>query len=63
MVVFLTVGQPWLKELSSVPKALGLFLWLFAAILTLAFGVVRHADCLAVLPWAASIGGSQCPNR
>lgn len=31
-----------------MPKAIGLFIWLFGAILTLAFGVVRHADCLAV---------------
>jgi Ca2+:H+ antiporter len=32
-----------------VLQAVGLGVWLFGSILGLAFGVVRHADCLAVL--------------
>src|SRR4029077_11549660 len=35
-------------DLSNGAWMLFLFLWLFAAILTSAFGVVRHADCLAI---------------
>jgi Ca2+:H+ antiporter len=47
-VLFLVFGGGWLTELSNPLWAVPLFLWLFVAILVSAFGVVRHADCLAV---------------
>ena len=46
--LFLFYGNLWLQDLSSPVWTGGLFLWLFLAILWLAFGVVRHADALAV---------------
>lgn len=49
MAIFQVFGTPWVANLENTFKAVGLFLWLFMAILTLSFGVVRHADCLAVL--------------
>lgn len=48
-VVFFTVGGGWLSDLSSGLRFGLLFGWLFAVLLWLAFSVVRHADCLAVL--------------
>ncbi|WP_309400431.1 calcium:proton antiporter [Cerasicoccus maritimus] len=47
-VLFLIFGKAWLEDLSSIPKVLGLFVWLFAVMLWSSFGVVRHADCLAI---------------
>ena len=48
-VLFILYGKVWLADLSD-PLTTGLlFLWLFAAMLWGAFGVVRHADCLAEL--------------
>tara|TARA_R100000027_G_scaffold61057_2_gene52191 strand:+ start:1414 stop:2511 length:1098 start_codon:yes stop_codon:yes gene_type:complete len=47
-IVFLTVGGAWAKDLNSVFVAGGLFAWLFAVMLWLSFGVVRHAECLAI---------------
>ena len=47
-LLFLVFGKGWLASLSSSAWMLFLFLWLFGAILTSAFGVVRHADCLAI---------------
>jgi Ca2+:H+ antiporter len=47
-VLFLVFGQGWLAGLSGFAEPLTLFAWLIAAILTAAFGVVRHADCLAI---------------
>jgi len=49
MLIFQLFGTPWVANLENTTKAVGLFVWLFMAILTLSFGVVRHADCLAVL--------------
>jgi hypothetical protein len=49
MVVFQVLGKLLLEHLEQTVKAVVVFIWLFVAILTLAFGVVRHADCLAVL--------------
>jgi|EP01046_Picozoa_sp_COSAG06_P049201 Ca2+:H+ antiporter len=49
LFIFQLFGTPWVANLQNTAKAVGLFLWLFAAILALSFGVVRHADCLAVL--------------
>ena len=46
--VFVAFGKVWLADLGNAWWAAGLFCWLFAAILWLAFGVVRHADALAV---------------
>ena len=49
LVIFTLFGQEWLAELSN-PLWFGfLFAWLFAVMMWLAFGVVRHADGLAVL--------------
>ncbi len=46
--LFLVFGGGWLIGLVSPWWALVLFVWLIAAILVAAFGVVRHADCLAI---------------
>lgn len=46
--ILMTVGAGWLDDLSSPLVFSGLFLWVFLVMLWLAFGVVRHADCLAV---------------
>jgi Ca2+:H+ antiporter len=48
-VLFLVYGDAWLADLSNVLKAVALFTWIFAVMLWCAFGVVRHADCLAEL--------------
>jgi Ca2+:H+ antiporter len=47
-VVFLLFGKTMVEDLSNLWWALVLFLWLTAMILIAAFGVVRHADCLAI---------------
>ena len=47
--VFLMFGYDMLGDLSSSVRFLLLFGWLFAVMLWLSFGVVRHADCLAVI--------------
>lgn len=47
-VIFFLAGPSLLADLSNHSVAAGLFAWLFLAILWLAFGVVRHADALAV---------------
>jgi len=46
--LFLVFGEAWLKDLSAIPVTLALFAWLFAIMLWSSFGVVKHADCLAV---------------
>jgi len=46
--IFLTAGSSWVKDLNSGLLAAGIFLWLFAVMLWLSFGVVRHAECLAI---------------
>ncbi|MGX1097097.1 calcium:proton antiporter [Amorphus sp. MBR-141] len=48
-VIFTLYGKAWLADLSNPVITAGLFIWLFAAMLWAAFGVVRHADCLAEL--------------
>ncbi|MEA3413494.1 MAG: calcium:proton antiporter [Pseudomonadota bacterium] len=48
-VLFLTFGDAWVAELSNPLRYSILFIWLFAVMLWLAFGVVRHADGLAAL--------------
>jgi len=47
-ILFLIFGKGWLSDLTNPWWAALLFLWLIAAILISAFGVVRHADCLAI---------------
>ncbi|MBC2710440.1 MAG: calcium:proton antiporter [Desulfosarcina sp.] len=47
--IFLIVGSGWLADFSNPVKAAVIFLWLFASMLWLSFGVVRHADCLAII--------------
>ena len=46
--LFFLFGKAWLADLSNAAWTFLLFLWLFGAILICAFGVVRHADCLAI---------------
>ncbi|SHH25652.1 calcium:proton antiporter [Ferrimonas marina] len=48
LLAFLLLGQGWLTGMSGLWAPLGLFLWLFAAMLWLSFSVVHHADCLAI---------------
>ncbi|WOO41743.1 hypothetical protein [Rubellicoccus peritrichatus] len=47
-IVFWTVGAVWLKDMEGALMAGGLFIWLFSVMLWLSFGVVRHAECLAI---------------
>ncbi len=46
--LFFTVGQSWVDGPGGW-TAVGIFAWLFAVMLWLSFGVVRHAECLAAL--------------
>ncbi|MEO0794494.1 MAG: calcium:proton antiporter [Verrucomicrobiota bacterium] len=46
--LFLLFGKGWLADLSNLPLTLFLFVWLFAVMLWSSFGVVKHADCLAI---------------
>jgi Ca2+:H+ antiporter len=48
LVVFLLWGGDWLAGLSGVMFPLAIFAWLFVCMLWLSFGVVHHADCLAI---------------
>ncbi len=48
-VVFLVWGQVWGEDLSNTWWYAFLFGWVFVSMLWLAFGVVRHADALAIL--------------
>lgn len=48
-IVFTLYGKAWLADLSDPLTTALMFAWLFAAMLWAAFGVVRHADCLAEL--------------
>ena len=47
-VLWFFKGTIWVSDLSHPEWAAFLFLWLFISILWLAFGVVRHADALAI---------------
>lgn len=49
VVIFLTVGTTWLDDLSNTAWFAVLFVWLCGVILWAAFGVTRHADCLALM--------------
>ena len=46
-VLFFTVGQEWLTDLSNFSWLGFMFAWLFGVIIWCAFGVVRHAEALA----------------
>ena len=46
-VLFFTIGQGWLADLSSLSWLGFMFVWLFGVIIWCAFGVVRHAEALA----------------
>lgn len=48
LISFLIAGNTWLTGMSGWGLPTLLFLWLFPAMLWLSFGVVKHADCLAV---------------
>jgi Ca2+:H+ antiporter len=48
-VIFFTYGYVLMGDLSNTLVFSLLFGWLFAVMLWLSFGVVRHADCLAVI--------------
>ena len=48
-LIFFLVGKSWLVDLSNPFKYGMLFFWLFTAMLAMSFGVVRHADCLAII--------------
>ena len=48
-VIFFTSGYVLMGDLSNTLVFSLLFGWLFAVMLWLSFGVVRHADCLAVI--------------
>lgn len=47
--VFLIFGDDMMGDLSDTLLVSLLFGWLFAVMLWLSFGVVRHADCLAII--------------
>jgi len=47
-LAFLIFGDSWLSDLSNLLWYNFLFSWAFASMLWLAFGVVRHADALAI---------------
>jgi Ca2+:H+ antiporter len=44
---FFTLGAKWIAVLNRHVVAIGLFLWLFAVIIRVAFGVVHEAEELA----------------
>ena len=46
--LFLLFGESWLADLANPLKYTLLMAWLFGAMAWLAFGVVRHADALAI---------------
>ena len=48
LAFFLLIGNSWLYNLSDWVMPSFLFAWLFPIMLWLSFGVVRHADCLAI---------------
>ena len=49
VLVFFTLGASWLDDLSDLAWYGFVFAWLCGAILWAAFGVTKHADCLAIM--------------
>ena len=45
--IFFTVGKGWTDNFTHPALTAAIFLWLFAAMIWCAFGVVRHAEALA----------------
>ena len=45
--IFFTVGKDWADTFGQPAFTVGIFVWLFAAMMWCAFGVVRHAEALA----------------
>ncbi len=45
---FLIYGKTWLANMSGAILPTAFFFWLFLTMLWLSFGVVKHADCLAI---------------
>ena len=45
--IFFTVGKGWADDFSHPAFSAAIFVWLFAAMIWCAFGVVRHAEALA----------------
>ena len=48
-VLFFTIGDAWTSDLSDPWWSSILFVWLFAVMLWCVFGVVHHAEALALL--------------
>lgn len=48
-LLFLTVGETWLEDLTRLTKLAFMFLWLFLTVMASAFAVVRHAEALAII--------------
>lgn len=48
LIIFFMMGNAWLTNMSGWFLPSSLFFWLFPAMLWLSFGVVKHADCLAI---------------
>jgi Ca2+:H+ antiporter len=48
LACFLLLGKDWLTDMSGAILPTVFFCWLFVSMLWLSFGVVRHADCLAI---------------
>lgn len=48
LMLFYAIGPGLLSDMSGSMLPLGLFAWLFPVMLWLSFGVVKHADCLAI---------------
>lgn len=46
-VTVFTFGKAWSTDFSNLPLNAAVFVWLFAAMIWCAFGVVRHAEVLA----------------
>ena len=49
VLIFSTVGANWLDDLSNTAWFAFVFVWLCGVILWCAFGVTKHADCLAIM--------------
>lgn len=49
LTIFLVMGGGWMASMSGWLTPVLLFSWLFPVMLWLSFGVVRHADCLAII--------------
>src|ERR1041385_1093021 len=46
--IFFTLGSSWTDDLTNLGVTAAIFIWLFVVMIWCAFGVVRHAEVLAV---------------